>query len=352
MFEQVSFKTILDSIDESVVLLDADLKVWYYNTCAGRLTNVDRTNAIGKELSDVIPLQDMLKEIPAQWDVQSKKTVTDVAIVLPSQEPLPITYSTSPVRADDSTVVGVMVVIHDISREKELIRLRSEFVSIASHQLRTPASAVKWNLEALIDNRRGNELNDWQHDKMQQAYQSNERMIHLINDLLNVSRLDSGRFTLQATGVNVRDLVNDIIAELVHFTDAHNISIHNTLGTEIPLVQSDSDKLREVILNLLTNAIKYSKPGHHVVTVAAELHGKLVHFSVQDQGIGIPAKDAVHIFEKFYRANNAVESQTEGSGLGLYIAREIVRLHGGDVWLHSKEGEGTTVWFSLPIVKV
>lgn len=349
--DQASLPMILDSIHESVIMLDSDLKIYYYNTCAAELTGVSQADVIGSHLDDVLHLQSEVTNIPATWDLK-KKNVTDFELALADKKVLPITYSASPIKTAEGGMVGVMLIIRDVSREKELIRLRSEFVSIVSHQLRTPASAVKWYLEALIDNHRGLELNEWQQDKMHQAYQSNERMIHLINDLLNVSRLDSGRFELRSTAVNVKDLVNEILAELVHFASAHNITLSNKISDSIPLVQSDTDKLREVILNLLTNAIKYSKPGHHVVTVAAEQHDQLVHFSVHDQGIGIPEKDRAHIFEKFYRADNAIESQTEGSGLGLYIAREIVKLHGGDIWLESVEGEGTTVFFSLALAKV
>ena len=229
------------------------------------------------------------------------------------------------------------------------MELRSEFVSIVSHQLRTPASAVKWYLETLIDNRRGNPVNEWQVDKLHQAYQSNERMISLINDLLNVSRLDSGKFELHAKSVDLTKMVEEVKNELVHFASAHNVEIISQLPVDLPPVSADADKVREVVLNLLTNAIKYNRPGHHEVMVTTTMKNHMVEVAVQDQGIGIPKKGQEHMFEKFYRADNAVESQTEGSGLGLYIAREIIRLHGGDIWLTSEEGVGTTVYFNLPL---
>ncbi len=234
-------------------------------------------------------------------------------------------------------------------REQELNRLRSEFVSIVSHQLRTPASAVKWYLELLINNRHGLPLNDWQNEKLHQAYQSNERMIGLINDLLNVSRLDSGKFLLHRQPVAPSQLIDEIVLELVHFAHAHNIELVKQVTTTLPKIQADADKLREVLMNLLTNAIKYSRPGRRRVIITVRPRGRMIEFSVADQGIGIPKKDRSHIFGKFYRADNAVESQTEGSGLGLYIAREIIRLHGGKIHLVSQEGRGTTVSFTLPI---
>lgn len=355
--EKASGRMLLDAIHEAVILLDMQLHVYYLNAYGQELLQLKPERAQGHTLDQIIHLQSHDGQPIKPWPLQSvitagetKRHITNAQILLGDQTVIPITYSIAPIRQDGGDIVGVMVVLRDIQRERELIRLRSEFVSIVSHQLRTPASAVKWYLEALIDNRRGNPLNDWQQDKLHQAYQSNERMIHLINDLLNVSRLDSGRFELHPKALAVGQLVDEVIAELVHFASAHNVEIVNNLPDTLPNVLADADKLREVLMNFLTNAIKYSRPGHRVVQIGAAAQGHMIEFFVEDQGIGIPKKDLVHIFEKFYRADNAIESQTEGSGLGLYIAREIIQLQGGQIRLTSEEHHGTTIYFSLPLV--
>lgn len=354
--EHASCQVLLDSIHEAVIMLHTDLTIYYLNDYAKQLLQVKVVTFLGQQLDEVLTLTDEKTKKSVSWGLAS---VIETGQVLPQRSGItitlgdgariPVAYTGSPIRIIDGQIVGIMVAVRDLRRERELIRLRSEFVSITSHQLRTPASAVKWYLESLIDNRRGNELNDWQQDKLHQAYQSNERMIHLINDLLNVSRLDSGRFELRPKSVSIQAIVDEVKSELIHFASAHNVELDNTIPTDTHQVTADPDKVREVIMNLLTNAIKYSKPGHRVVTIAAKPQSQLIEFSVADHGIGIPEKDVQHLFEKFYRADNAIESQTEGSGLGLYIAREIIRMHGGDISVASREGEGTTVAFTLPI---
>ncbi|EKD76334.1 MAG: two-component sensor histidine kinase [uncultured bacterium] len=354
--EHVSCRRLLNSIHEAVVILDTDLKIHYLNESGEKILQVKGKTVLGKKIEGTLKLFSEVSKQVEPWNLQEALTTRAVQpersglqIQLPNETKIPVAFTSSAIRTDDNNIIGVMIAIRDLRRERELIRLRSEFVSITSHQLRTPASAVKWYIEALIDNRRGNQLNDWQQDKLHQAYQSNERMIHLINDLLNVSRLDSGRFELRPKPVCIQAIIDEVKSELIHFASAHNVELDNNIPTETPVVVADADKIREVIMNLLTNAIKYSKPGHRTVTISASQQAPLVEFSVHDQGIGIPEKDIKHLFEKFYRADNAIESQTEGSGLGLYIAREIVRMHGGDITVTSQEGKGTTVTFTLPI---
>ncbi len=349
-----SLNTIMDSIAQGVVIVDTSLRVFYFNKFAEHLTGYKHTDVVNTMIDDAIPLR-CDKDSNLGWPLQS---VVDTGneerrdcdfITIASGRKMPVVFHAAGIVGENGKQLGIMVIFRDVTEEKELMRLKSEFVSIVSHQLRTPASAVKWYLETLIDNRRGNKMNKWQSDKLHESYQSNERMIHLINDLLNVSRLDSGRYELNKTDFHLHQLMEEIISELTHFAHAHNVTIDNAIHKDIPEVSADRNKIREVILNLVTNAIKYTRKGHHQVEVGAKVEGSILHFFVRDGGIGIPKKDMEHIFKKFYRADNAIESQTEGSGLGLYIAREIVRLHGGDMWLESEENIGTTVHVTLPI---
>ncbi|EKD88846.1 MAG: hypothetical protein ACD_34C00305G0003 [uncultured bacterium] len=346
---QPLWEILFQHVPIAVLIVDQKRVILESNPLFSKLVSSETKTLQGKTLDQVLLLlQPNSKTLSTTWStIPTTDWVTDQKVKLANGEIVPIAYQILAIPNDD--LEPVLVIIKDARREQELMELRSEFVSIVSHQLRTPASAVKWYLETLIDNRRGNPVNEWQSDKMHQAYQSNERMISLINDLLNVSRLDSGKFELHPKNVDLRLMIDEVKGELVHFASAHNIEIISRLADGLPTVTADSDKVREVILNLLTNAIKYNRPGHHEVIVAAAVKEKMVEVSVQDQGIGIPKKGQDHMFEKFYRADNAVESQTEGSGLGLYIAREIIRLHGGDIWLTSEEGVGTTVYFNLPI---
>lgn len=346
--EEASFEVLIDSIDEAVIILQNDHTIYHANQAALKLTGYHINAIKQKNIDAVLPLQANDEGVKIPWPIRHPSN-GNARLVIKNNTSLPISYTASIIQNTSGAAIGIMVLIRDIRPAKELTRLKSEFVSVVSHQLRTPASAVKWYLETLIENRHGNPINHWQEERLKQTYQSNERMIHLINDLLNVSRIDSGRFNLKIVPAALKPMIIDVSNELVHFAHAHNVSISNRLADSLPLVQADIDKVREVIMNLLTNAIKYTSPGHHEVLVTAEVKDPHVVFAVHDQGIGVPDKDLEHMFQKFYRADNAVESQTEGSGLGLYIAREIIRLHGGDIWLESKLSQGTTVFFSLPI---
>lgn len=357
LIKQASLQTLLDSIAEGVLILDTEMRIYYINSFAETLTGYFHQDILNKQVDEVLKLRCEKEDKDITWpldkvieDGEKVEFKCDFLRINDGSE-IPIVFNAAPVLIEGGGITGIMVIFRDISEDKELMRLKSEFVSIVSHQLRTPASAVKWYLETLMDNRHGKEMNDWQNDKLHEAYQSNERMIHLINDLLNVSRLDSGHFEVNAVKFSVQKLVDEIDKELTHFAHAHNVVMNNTIADNIPDVEGDRDKIREVLLNMLTNAIKYTASGHHEVTIAAEKQDNdFIKFSVKDEGIGIPKKDLEHIFKKFFRADNAIESQTEGSGLGLYIAREIARLHGGDIWITSKEGDGTTVFVTLPII--
>ncbi|MBI4407180.1 MAG: PAS domain-containing protein [Candidatus Kerfeldbacteria bacterium] len=342
-------KTLFTHIPSAVVVLDQQKTITDCNPAFQQLVSAQLAEIVGKPIDQVLLLlQPNSKTMSTAWStIPTADWCNDQKAKLPNGNVIPIAYQVIAIEEDDTE--PVMVLIKDARREQELMELRSEFVSIVSHQLRTPASAVKWYMETLIDNRRGNTLNEWQVDKMHQAYQSNERMISLINDLLNASRLDSGKFQLHLTSFNLGKMVEEVKGELIHFARAHNVDINNHIPADLPQASADLDKVREVILNLTTNAIKYSPAGHREVNVNAVVKGKMIECSVQDQGIGIPEKGQAHLFEKFYRADNAIESQTEGSGLGLYIAREIIRLHGGDIWFTSKENVGTTIYFNIPI---
>ena len=251
----------------AVLIVDQKRAILESNDPFAKLVATETTAIKGKTLDQlVLLLQPNSKTLSTPWPIiPTPDWVSDQKVKLGSGEIVPIAYRISAIPNDD--LEPVLVMIQDARREHELMELRSEFVSIVSHQLRTPASAVKWYLETLIDNRRGNPVNEWQVDKLHQAYQSNERMISLINDLLNVSRLDSGKFELHAKSVDLGKMIDEVNKELIHFASAHNVEIVSQVPADLPAVTADADKVREVILNLLTNAIKYNRPGHHAVTV-------------------------------------------------------------------------------------
>ncbi len=224
---------------------------------------------------------------------------------------------------------------------------KSEFISIAAHQLRTPLSAIKWILHMLVHNEFKNEGEALEFT--QKAAQSTNRMIELVNDLLEVDHIQSGKDQFVFKLMDVKTLIESIVVEL------QTIAIKRKINLEINLkncveISGDVTKLRELFQNLIENAIKYSQENGNVKIVAGVSNG-LLEISVKDSGIGIPEDQKYNIFSKFFRAANAMKVETVGSGLGLFIAKEVVVRHGGKIWFESKVGEGTTFFVQLPLPK-
>lgn len=238
-----------------------------------------------------------------------------------------------------------------IISNRQIDKLKKEFVSLVSHQMRTPLAAIKWNLEALLENKKGKPLNAWQKEKLTEAYQSNEREIELVNDMLNLSKIEAGKIDIILDKLNMHEVFKEVIQEMQMYAHANNVAIKVKFDAKsIPTVHADRGKIIQVIDNLISNAIKYTK-GKGQVDINAEVNGEMVEFSVKDKGIGIPPEHQKRIFDKFFRAENAVSTQAEGSGLGLYIVRRLVEVQKGKIWFNSVQGKGTTFYFSLPIFK-
>ncbi len=242
---------------------------------------------------------------------------------------------------------GSLVILHDVSRDKLVERMKTEFVSISAHQLRTPLSAVKWTLRMILDGDVG-EINGEQRDLLEKTYQSNERMIALINDLLNVTRIEEGRFLYRPELMQIEDIVDQVVSDSKETADIKKIKIKTERPKELlPLVMIDKEKMIIAIQNLLENSLKYT-PEKGAVVISLEKKDKEVIFKITDSGVGIPKDQQSRIFSKFFRGSNVIKMETEGSGLGLYTTKNIIELHEGKIWFESEEGKGSTFYFSVP----
>ena len=233
-------------------------------------------------------------------------------------------------------------------RNEMVSSLKSDFITTVAHQLRTPLSAVKWSVKIILDQDFG-PLNIDQRTILMKGYESNDRSIRLVNDLLDVDRIDSGKLQFEFAPTDLVALIDNIIDLVSPRALERNVSINFT-GKEkgIPQVHADATKLRQVVQNLIDNAVKYSYPGGRVLVTIDRAGDKIVT-TVTEGGIGIPKDQQQKIFSKFFRADNARKLQADGSGLGLYIMRRIVEKHNGEVSFKSEEGKGTTFTFIIPI---
>ena len=250
------------------------------------------------------------------------------------------------------TLKLIQGVAQDITKEVEVDKAKTEFVSLASHQLKTPLTAIKWISEALGSGSPGT-LTPQQADYVHKLHDENQRMIDMVNDLLNVSRIELGTLALQLTDVDVLELMRGVIDEQQHTADEKKVSIKLTSSPSLPhLTAADRNLARMVLQNLLSNAIKYTPAGGQV-SCDLSLSGvqrEAVFVRVTDTGIGIPKTEQSRVFERLHRASNARNLVPDGTGLGLYLLKTIVDRAGGSVTFESIEGKGTTFYVSLPTI--
>lgn len=239
------------------------------------------------------------------------------------------------------------VVTRSFERLADASRMKTEFISVITHQLRSPLTNLRFSLEALADKKSDRE------DAKELEYfkildENAEKMNDLIDNLLTLSRIESGSFPVKKEEVALDELARKLILRAKCFAEASNVKVVLEAERNLPRVKGSALWLEQVIENLLDNAIRYTKEKGEV-KVRVQKKKNLLHFAVQDQGVGIPKEEQKYIFQKFFRARNALKAQTEGSGLGLHIAKRILEALGGKISFVSKEGKGTTFYFSLPI---
>jgi signal transduction histidine kinase len=239
---------------------------------------------------------------------------------------------------------------HELEKKNEQLReldkAKDEFISMASHQLRTPLTAIKGYLSMLLEGDAG-EIKVSQYDFVNEAFSGANRMVGLINDLLNVSRMETGRFFLEPVEVDMERLVNEEYKQLSNHAKEKGLKFINKTKGKIPKVWVDETKIRQVLMNFMDNALYYTTQG--TVTVNLSADKKNVIFEVHDTGIGVPKNQQKNLFTKFYRADNARHVRPDGTGLGIYLAKRVMDDHGGELIFNSVEGKGSTFGFRLPI---
>jgi len=343
-FELTLEKEKLDIVTENMlegsILLNESFDVIFTNEKARKIL------AFTKETSEKALLYfQQATKVDAVEKLKSeneKEKITEVNIADKIYE---ITFGTI---KNGNRIKNYLVWLRDITQFKLLEVAKSEFVSVAAHQLRTPLSGNKWILHMLAKGEIGT-LTVEQKSFIMKAYESNERMITLVNDLLNAERIDSNETEYKMVPVQIFDLIENILLELKPKIEKGNLKIIKEKGG-VPPVSADGEKMRLVFQNLLENAVKYTMSGG-AISISGEAEDGFVKVRIADTGIGIPVEQQGNIFKRFYRATNAVKIQTDGSGLGLFLVKTVVERHGGAVWFESTEGKGTVFFVKLPILQ-
>ncbi|HLA25733.1 MAG TPA: ATP-binding protein [Patescibacteria group bacterium] len=358
--EKERVNAIIRYLTDGIIQCNYESRIVLLNPAAERIFGISGKELAGKIISPAdiknsklkILAQIMHPELAAQSRRLTRNEgeypeIYEIKINDPAERDFQIT--TIPITQLPGLATSFLKIIHDVSRERLISRAKSEFISIAAHQMRTPLSGIKWTLKMMLDGDFG-PTTAKQKSFLEKSYQINEQMIILIRDLLDVARLEEGRFGFE---FSESDLIGNISAAIESYKQAaqnKGIDLEFILPeSDIPKIFTDPAKISLVISNLIDNAVKYTNKGS--VKVSMEIREPYVHIKVKDTGIGIPKKAKLQLFNKFFRAANALQNQTEGSGLGLFIIRNIIKRHGGDIWFESTEGEGTEFAFSLPLRK-
>lgn len=256
---------------------------------------------------------------------------------------------TAEVLSDNQESLGTLKIFYDLTKEKELDRSKSEFISVAAHQLRTPLSSIKWIFDLFLRNEVG-AVSDEQRHYLEMGHISNEKLIVTINELLNVSRIEELGLNLDLESCDIKPLLLEAIKGLEDIVKSKNIKLETRVSGNPPLIMADKSKLAMIFTNLLNNAANYTPDNGRISVSTGEKDG-FVSIAIEDNGIGIPEEEKKKIFTKFFRASNAIRVKPDGSGLGLFIVKNIIELHHGRMELESEEGKGTRIIISLPLRK-
>jgi len=240
-----------------------------------------------------------------------------------------------------------IIITNSFERLAEANRMKSEFVGIVSHQLRSPLSNLKWATELLMSGKLG-KTEEKQTEYFKILKENSDRMGELIKDLLIVSRIETAKLPIKKVEFSLEDLVKELIKEFRPFAQASNVEIEFQAKRNLPKIFADPSQIRLVIENLSDNAIRYID-GKGVVEIKVERQEKNLYLEIRDTGVGIPEEEQKYIFQKFFRSENVLKYQTQGSGLGLYISRAIIEKSGGKIGFKSEENKGSTFWFTLPL---
>ncbi|MBI2039033.1 MAG: GAF domain-containing protein [Candidatus Niyogibacteria bacterium] len=344
--EKEKTKAMVYSLHDGLIVYDTAGVIIELNPRVEELLWVAKGDIVGRHPQELAPHQTIMANIREistilLADFESKEL--DVG------EPLNLTLRISqvPLRDEKNRKIGSIRVVNDITEARAVEKLKSNFVATASHQMRTPLTGIKWGLDTLLKGM--GELTRDQRNLIEQVMESNEYVIQLINDLLDVSRMEEGRFEYEFAKSDIAALLDRIAQDFKGAAENSGVAFGFRRPPEAaPPVMMDAGKMELALRNIVDNAVKYTPSGGQV-EISLDVGAQSVVLQIKDTGIGIPKEDQKFLFNKFFRGKNAVKVKTEGSGLGLYIAKNIIERHNGTVHMESEEGKGTIITIQLPI---
>jgi two-component system phosphate regulon sensor histidine kinase PhoR len=354
--ERSELNSILASLSDGLIVYETDFRVIFFNPAAERMFKLDAKTVIGHIFSprDVeregwrmliqIVFPSLAPRVVPRTKENEYPQIVDISFTDP---PFEFRVTTAPVTDTNGKPLGFMKIIRDRTSQILALRSKSEFVTVASHQLRGPVTDISWALQSL-DNATG--LDDTNKSILANARAASDSLLRRIEDLLNIAKMEDGQFGYKFEDMDISEFIAKTLADVLPAAQKAGIKIYfDRPQDDLPHVFIDPKRLSLAITNLMENAIRYNVENGEVTVKVDKMQDKpFVVVSVKDTGIGIPPESVEKLFNKFYRADNAMKLQTEGSGLGLYITKGIVNAHGGQIWAESELNRGTTISFALP----
>jgi two-component system phosphate regulon sensor histidine kinase PhoR len=331
--ERSRLATVLDQITDGVLIADAHGLIQFANPAAGRLFQF--ANPVNHSLVEVIRNHQLVE---AWRRCQQTGQMQSESVEVPTRHQF-----LQLVVISDQHTSGSLLLVQDLTRLRRLETVRRDFVSNLSHELRTPLASLRALAETLQDGA----LDDppAAHRFVDQIQIEVDALTQMVNELLELSKIESGRFSLDRSPVAAYDLLASASQRMQLQAERANLSLRVECANDLPNVQIDAQRLEQVLVNLIHNSVKFTRPGGEIILFAEPDDGS-VRFAVRDTGVGIPADEISRIFERFYRVDKSRAGN--GTGLGLSIAKHIVEAHGGKIWVESREGQGSTFYFTIP----
>jgi PAS domain S-box-containing protein len=342
--------TVLNSFSDSIIVTDWQTNIVFVNESAARLFGLERKEIYGKPLSSCLASDQLLSLF-----IRAIKSDNSLATLMAGEEPIvkasgkTLRVHVDAVIDEAGTVVGAMALCHDVTKVTAMDKLRSDFLSMVSHELKAPLSSLLMQISVIHDGLAG-PLTEKQTDLLGKAKEKTKGMITLVNDLLDYRRIQEGKSIQKIENLDLGEILSRTVQLMALSAEDKQITIHTQIAQELPAFSGDRGGVEAIFVNIISNAIKYTARGG-IVDVSLNLAGKDIRFKVVDNGIGIPPQDLDRIFDRFYRIKSEETKSISGSGLGLSIVKGIVNAHNGSIHVESKVGEGTTFIISLPVGK-
>lgn len=339
-------EAVIRSVAEGLVVVDAQGKVIMMNPAAERLLGVSKKDKMGKPLLEDLKEEQLISLVKGIEDKEER----EIELISQRDETKKVLRASSAViENENGQTIGMVSVLSDITKQKELDQLKNNFVANVSHELRTPLVAIEKSL-SLILNKTTGEISSTQEEFLSIAQRNLKRLSLLINDLLDLSKLEAGKIELKRKPVSIEKIIDEAIEGLNTWAKTKSIEMVKEIQGGLPQVNVDLNRIIQVLNNLIGNAIKFT-PHNGKISIEANFQKEKeeIEVSVQDTGIGIAKENLPKVFDKFYQAGERVSTDISGTGIGLSIAKELVELHGGRIWAESEEGKGAKFIFTLPL---